>query len=83
VNLDAAIEKIWKLKERYAVELRIEAYNVLNHTNLLPFSDGISDPSGGGGVLSSSNAFGFATSGLIGPGGSSNRQFQFGLKILF
>ncbi|HZP33530.1 MAG TPA: TonB-dependent receptor [Candidatus Acidoferrales bacterium] len=83
VNLDAALEKIWKLKERYSIELRIEAYNVLNHTNLTPFSDGISDPSGGGGVLSSSNAFGFATSGLIGPGGSSNRQFQFGLKILF
>jgi len=83
VDLDFALEKMWRIKERYAVQFRIEAYNILNHTNLLNFSDGISDPSGGGGVLSSSNAFGFATSGLIGDGGSSNRQFQFGLKITF
>jgi Carboxypeptidase regulatory-like domain len=83
VDLDFALEKMWHIKERYAVQFRIEAYNILNHTNLLNFSDGISDPSGGGGVLSSSNAFGFATSGLIGDGGSSNRQLQFGLKITF
>ena len=81
-NVDIALEKTWRFRERYTAQLRIECYNVFNQVNFLPFADGTSDPSGGGGVITSSNAFGFATSGLI-VGGSSNRQFQFGLKVLF
>jgi Carboxypeptidase regulatory-like domain len=83
VNLDASVAKTWRIQERYAIQLRIEAYNVLNHPNLLPFSDGISDPTAGGGTLNVANGFGYATSGLIGDGGSSNRQFQFGMKVTF
>jgi len=82
-NVDVALEKMWHIKERYAVQLRIEVYNVLNQVSFMPFSDGSSDPSAGGGVIAGGGQFGFATSGLIGDGGSSNRQFQFGLKIMF
>lgn len=82
-DLDITIAKMWRFKENYSVQFRAECYNCLNQTNILPFADGSSDPSGGGGTLTSANAFGFATSGLIGSGGSSNRQFQFGLKLGF
>lgn len=83
INLDMAIQKLWKIKERYSVQFRAECYNCLNLTNIAPFSDGSSDPSQGGGVVSGGGTFGFATSGLVGDGGSSNRQFQFGLKLMF
>ena len=82
-DLDITISKLWKIKERYSVQFRAECYNCLNEVNILPFSDGNSDPSGGGGVVTAKGTFGFATSGLIGSGGSSNRQFQFGLKLMF
>lgn len=82
-DVDIALEKMWRVKERYTLQLRIECYNVFNQASFLPFSDGSSDPSGGGGIITSSNAFGFAQSGVIGDGGSSNRQFQFGLKLVF
>ena len=83
INLDVALEKLWKIKERYSIQFRAECYNCLNLTNIAPFSDGSSDPSAGGGVITGGGTFGFATSGLVGDGGSSNRQFQFGLKVLF
>jgi hypothetical protein len=82
INLDVALEKLWKIKERYSIQLRAECYNCLNLTNIVPFSDGSSDPSAGGGVVGGGGTFGFATSGVI-VGGSSNRQFQFGLKLMF
>jgi hypothetical protein len=74
---------MWHFKERYSAQLRIECYNVFNHVNFLQFSDGSSDPSGGGGSVASGNAFGFATTGQLLAGISPNRQFQFGLKLLF
>ena len=83
INLDVAVEKLWKFKERYSAQVRIECYNCMNNTNIAAFSDGASDPSGGGGVVTNGNTFGFATAGQIGSGGSSNRQFQFGLKLAF
>jgi carboxypeptidase family protein len=82
-NLDITLSKMWKVKENYSVTFRAECFNCLNETNWLPFSDGASDPSGGGGVVQGGGTFGFATSGVIQEGGSSNRQFQFGLKVLF
>ena len=62
-DVDIALEKMWHVKERYSAQLRIEVYNVFNHVNFAQFSDGASDPSGGGGTVASSNAFGFATTG--------------------
>jgi hypothetical protein len=74
---------MWTFKEKYSATFRAECFNCLNNTNWAPFSDGASDPSGGGGVVSGGGTFGFATAGVIQEGGSSNRQFQFGLKLLF
>jgi hypothetical protein len=75
---DISLSKLWKIKERYTSQFRIECYNCLNQVSFAQFSDGSSDPSGGGGVITSSNAFGFHTAAQ-----NSARQFQFGLKITF
>jgi hypothetical protein len=82
-DVDVALEKMWHVKERYSMQLRIEVYNVFNHVNFNQFSDGSSDPSSGGGTVASSNAFGFATTGQLLSMISPNRQFQFGLKVMF
>jgi hypothetical protein len=81
--VDLALEKMWHFKERYSAQLWIEVYNVFNHVNSAQFSDGSSDPSGGGGTVASSNAFGFSTTGQQLSMISPNRQFQFGLKLMF
>ncbi len=82
-DVDVALEKMWHFKERYSAQLRIEVYNVFNHVNFNQFSDGSSDTSSGGGTVASSNAFGFATTGQQLSMISPNRQFQFGLKLMF
>jgi hypothetical protein len=82
-DVDIAVEKTWRVKERYSAQLRIEVYNVFNHTNFAQFSDGASDPSAGGGSVTSGGTFGFTTTGQQLAGISSNRQFQFGLKLAF
>jgi len=82
-DVDVAVTKMWHFKERYSAQLRIEIYNVFNHVNFAQFSDGASDPSSGGGSVTSGNTFGFTTSGQTLAGISPNRQFQFGLKLLF
>ncbi len=82
-DVDVALEKMWHVKERYSMQLRIEVYNVFNHVNFAQFSDGASDPSNGGGTVASSNAFGFAIAGQQLSMISPNRQWQFGLKVMF
>ena len=82
-DVDLALEKTWHVKERYSAQLRIEVYNIFNHTNFAQFSDGSSDPSSGGGSVTAGGTFGFATTGQTLAGISPNRQFQFGLKFMF
>jgi hypothetical protein len=84
-NVDMSLEKLWHFKERYSAQLRIEAYNVFNHINPQQFSNATgtqinADPSVGGGVPGVAG-FGFHTTAQS--GGNSNRQFQFGLKLMF
>jgi len=79
-NVDVSLQKMWHFKERYTAQLRIEVYNVFNHTNFAQFSDGSADPTVGQG---GATPFGFATTGQQLSGVSSNRQFQFGLKLAF
>ena len=76
-NVDVALEKMWHWKERYSAQFRIEVFNVFNEVSLAQFSDGASDPSQGGGVVGVSS-FGYNTTAQ-----NANRQFQFGLKIMF
>ena len=86
--VDFALEKMWHIKERYSAQLRVEVYNLFNHVNFAQVSNGAGgspgalnvDPSAGGGTGS---PFGYSTGGQQLAGISSNRQFQFGLKLLF
>ena len=90
-NLDFSVFKLWKLKERYSAELRVEFFNVLNHTDFAPpgessgtnsSSYGVANPAGG-----VSGGFGYATqtpdssNPVVGSGGP--RHVQFGLKLVF
>ena len=87
-DVDFAVEKNWHVKERYSAQLRIEVYNVFNHVNFAQVSNGaggspgalIVDPSAGG---ATGSPFGYSTGGQQLSGISSNRQFQFGLKLMF
>jgi hypothetical protein len=80
-NWDFSLGKIWHMKERYSSEFRIECYNCFNHVNFAQFSDGSSDPSGGGNVVGLSG-FGYHTSAQGDPRGTQ-RQIQLGLKLMF
>ena len=51
LNVDIAVEKMWRFRERYTAQLRIECYNVFNQVSFQPFADGTSDPSQGGGIV--------------------------------
>lgn len=85
VNLDASLFKTTHITERVAFELRIEAYNVLNHPNLpMPgssFSAGKpADPNNpyAEGGLNTNSSFGMITSGAV-----TTRDVQLGGKISF
>ena len=43
-NVDLSLQKMWHFRERYSAQLRIEVYNLFNHTNFAQFSDGSADP---------------------------------------
>jgi len=78
-NVDFSVLKLWKIKERYSAQFRLEFFNLLNRTD---FSAPGSNPSSG-----LSGGFGYATStpdstnAVLGSGGP--RHIQFGLKLAF
>jgi hypothetical protein len=39
VNFDSALSRIFPLRERFNLEMRLEAFNVLNHTNWTAYSN--------------------------------------------
>jgi hypothetical protein len=75
-NLDFSVAKLWKLKERYTAQFRVEFFNVLNHTNF-----------GAPGTDPSKSTFGYSTAtpdsgnAVLGSGGP--RHIQFGLKLTY
>jgi hypothetical protein len=79
-NVDMSISKIWKFRERYSAQFRVEFFNLFNRTDFA--APASTDPTTG-----SSGGFGFATntpdSGnpVLGSGGP--RHIQFGLKLAF
>jgi len=85
VNLDLSLFKTTHITERTSLELRIEAYNALNHPNLpMPgtsFGAGKpadpNDPYAEGG-LNTNSSFGMITSGA-----TTTRNVQLGAKFLF
>ena len=74
--MDFSVAKLWKFKERYNAQFRVEFFNVFNHTD---FAAPGTDPSKG--------SFGFASgtpdssNPVLGSGGP--RHIQFGLKLTF
>jgi hypothetical protein len=86
LNFDMSIFKATRITERTSLELRLEAFNALNHVNLMQpnttFVAGApanpSDPTGEGGGNSSSNSnFGQVL------GSQNARQVQLGAKLRF
>jgi hypothetical protein len=76
-NLDATLSKRFRFTDRYALQIRFEAYNVLNHANLY-INDASADISAGTAIT----AFrGFTnTAGVPGDG---QRRIQLGAKFEF
>ncbi len=78
-NLDASLVKRFRVGDRFAANLRVEIYNVLNHANLYVVDDA-TDISGSTQIL--------AVRGYTGPSGfgrpgDGQRRVQVGLKIEF
>ena len=78
-NVDFSVSKLWKFRERYSAQFRVEFFNILNRTN---FAAPGTDPSKG-----LSGGFGYAkntpdsANPVLGSGGP--RHIQFGLKLAF
>ena len=87
-NVDFSVSKIWKVKERYTAQLRIEFFNLFNRANFAGTSTGggtspvVSTPNSGVG-----GGFGYGTvtpdtgDPVLGSGGP--RHVQFGLKLTY
>ncbi len=79
-NLDFSVDKLWKFKERYSAEFRVEFFNFTNHGDFGIAGTGLgTDPS--------KSSFGFSSgtpdsaNSVLGSGGP--RHIQFGLKLGF
>ena len=75
VDMDASVFKnIPLIHDKYNVQLRAEAFNVLNHTNFRTVATGLFNKSGG--ILTSAGQ-------LPAPTLTTSRQIQFGAKFVF
>jgi hypothetical protein len=80
LSFDASVDRIFALRERFKLDVRADAFNVINHTNFAsPSQTGIQIPGIATGVSSALNA---TTFGRITSAGDP-RILQFSLKLLF
>jgi outer membrane receptor protein involved in Fe transport len=79
-NIDLGIYKSIRIRERMSLQLRLEAYNALNHSNLYvnTISSGIA---GGGGFVTAS--YGTPPVNLLAGQTQENRNVQLGAKFIF
>jgi hypothetical protein len=79
-NIDFAVVKNWRARDRYGIQLRTEMFNVFNHTNFNLFSNNLDYQ-----ILASSANFGQTRSPNFGRATSTlrSREIQFGLKFTF
>ena len=87
-NVDMSVSKIWKLKERYSAQFRVEFFNLLNRTDFGASSGGGgTGPAGTNPASGISGTFGYGNSTpdssnpVLGSGGP--RHIQFGLKLSY
>jgi hypothetical protein len=78
VGFDVAVSRIFQFTERYALQARVEAFNVLNHAN---FVGGIS-PAGQAGVTTMNTTLSSTTYGQV-QAAFDPRILQFALKFSF
>ena len=81
---DLSVLKGTRLNERVSVQFRAEAFNLLNHTNLLTPNEVVfsSGPTQGNAAAQAAAVVASPTGGVITAAGTS-RQLQFALKFLF
>ena len=80
LDLDASLDRVFDVKERFHLDARVDAFNVINHTNFgAATQTGIQIPGISGGVT---NALNSSTFGRITSAGDP-RILQFALKLLF
>ena len=84
-NVDFSVSKLWKLKERFSAQFRVEVFNLFNRADFsIPGSGGTQAT---GGTDPTAAQFGCAcvtpdnANPVLGSGGP--RHIQFGLKLAF
>jgi hypothetical protein len=86
-NVDLSVAKIWRLKERYSAEFRMEFFNIFNRTDFASPAAGsaATDPSTGSPAGATGLGYTFATPDAANPvlGSGGPRHIQFGLKLAF
>jgi len=87
-NVDMSVSKIWKLKERYSAQFRVEFFNLFNRTDFGASSGGGgTGPAGTNPAAGISGTFGYgnttpdSSNPVLGSGGP--RHIQFGLKLSY
>jgi len=80
-NVDASINKNWRLREKVSLQFRMEGFNIFNHPSFNGFNNVINFQGNrtlaGYGTVTNANSFGTLTSD------TGHREFQFGLKLSF
>ncbi len=77
-NVDLSVSKIWKFRERYSAQFRLEFFNLFNRTDFAaPASTDPTSPAGFGTATNTPDS----GNPVLGSGGP--RHIQFGLKLAF
>jgi len=81
-NVDFSVSKIWKIRERYSAQFRVEFFNLLNRTDFAVPATKASDPNAG---LTGQFGCSCSTPDLSNPvfGSGGPRHIQFGLKLTY
>jgi hypothetical protein len=77
-NVDFSFAKLWKFRERYSAQFRMEFFNLFNRAD---FAAPGGNPSSGFGSFGTSTSTPDSSNAVLGSGGP--RHIQFGLKLTF
>ena len=84
-NVDFSVAKLWKIKERYTAQFRVEFFNFFNRTDLTPSLTSATPSSGFSGQFGCSCTTPDTGNRNLNPvlGSGGPRHVQFGLKLTF